>query len=96
MGQKTGKLPKYTPLGLGGPKAPSSRSERARPAGAEKMRARSARFFSYLKLGRFVCLSGVQQKMNKIRLDQLSKVSEGIMGDGPRQVRGPWGVVLGK
>ena len=31
-----------------GPKALSSRSERARPAGAEKMRARSARFFSSL------------------------------------------------
>ena len=61
-----------------GPKAPSSRSERARPAGAEKMRARSARFFSYLKLGRFVCLFGVQQKMNKIRLDQLSWI--GVLG----------------
>ena len=31
------------------PKAPISRSERARPAGAEKMMARSARFFSYIK-----------------------------------------------
>ena len=65
------------------PKAFSSRSERAARR-AEKMRARSARFFSYLKLGRSVCLF-VQQKMNKIILDQgslrMSRMSEGIKGD---------------
>ena len=80
-----------------GPKAPSSRSERAARR-AEKMRARSARFFSYLKLEVdvcvFVCLH-VQQILNKIRLDQLSKASEGTKGGCPRRVRGPWGVVSG-
>ena len=63
------------------------------------MRARSARFFSYLKLEVDVCLHVVcmfvQQILNKIRLDQLSKASEGTKGGCPRRVRGPWGVVRG-
>ena len=78
-----------------GPKAPSSRSERAARR-AEKMRARSARFFSYLKLERGVCVCGVQQKFSKIKLDQLSWIGEGMVGGCQGWVRGPRGVVLGE
>ena len=76
--------------------APSSRSERACPAGAEKMRARSAWFFSYLKLEVDVCLFVVQQKISKIKLDQLCWIGEGIVGGCQGRVRGPRGVVLGE
>ena len=54
------------------------------------MRARSARFFSYLKLEVDVCMSvcmyGVQQKISKIKL---------VLGP-QGWVRGPRGVVLGE
>ena len=80
-----------------GPKAPSSRSERAARR-AEKMRARSARFFSYLKLEVDVSIYVsicVQQILNKIRLDQLCWIGERIVGGCQGRVRGPWGVVRG-